>query len=50
MVLGVFVVINLSLLRIKHREAAPPGVRSLPIAVPLIGALASAFILVVSVW
>ena len=50
MVLGVFVVINLSLLRIKRREAAPPGVRSLPMAVPLIGALASAFILVVSVW
>jgi len=50
MVLGVFVVINLSLLRIKRREAAPPGVRSLPMAVPLIGALASAFILLVSVW
>jgi amino acid transporter len=50
MVLGVFVVINLSLLRIKRREPAPSDVRSLPMAVPLIGALASAFILVVSVW
>ena len=46
----VFVVINLSLLRIKRREPAPSDVRSLPMAVPLIGALASAFILVVSVW
>ena len=49
MVLGVFVIINLSLLRIKRREPAPAGVRSLPMAVPLIGALASAFILAVSV-
>lgn len=50
MVLMVFVMINLSLLRIKRREPAPADVRSLPVAVPLIGALASGFILVVSVW
>jgi len=50
MVLGVFVVINLSLLRIKRREPVPAGVRAVPMAVPLIGALASAFILAVSVW
>ena len=49
MVLGVFVMINLSLLRIKRVEPAPAGVRSLPIAVPLVGALASAFILVASI-
>lgn len=45
MVLGVFVVINLSLLRIKRREPLPAGVRPVPIAVPLIGALAGVFIL-----
>ena len=45
MVLGVFVIINLSLLRIKRLYPAPAGVRSLPIVVPLIGALASLFIL-----
>jgi len=50
MVLGVFVMINLSLLRIKRLETAPAGVRTLPMAVPLIGALASVFILAVSVW
>jgi APA family basic amino acid/polyamine antiporter len=49
MVLCVFVIINLSLLRIKRLEPAPAGVRSLPMAVPLIGALASAFILTVSI-
>jgi len=49
MVLGVFVVINLSLLRIKRREPAPAGVRAVPIAVPLIGAVASLFILLMSI-
>jgi amino acid transporter len=50
MVLCVFVMINLSLLRIRRLETAPAGVRSLPLAVPLVGALASAFILAVSVF
>jgi basic amino acid/polyamine antiporter, APA family len=50
MVLCVFVMINLSLLRIKRLETAPAGVRALPMVVPLIGALASAFILAVSFW
>jgi APA family basic amino acid/polyamine antiporter len=50
MVLGVFVMINLSLLRIKRLETAPAGVRTLPVVVPLSGALASAFILAVSFW
>jgi basic amino acid/polyamine antiporter, APA family len=49
MVLSVFVIINLSLLRIKRLEPAPAGVRSLPMAVPLIGALASVFILLASI-
>ena len=49
MVLVVFVIINLSLLRIKRLEPAPVGVRSLPMAIPLIGALASVFILLASI-
>jgi amino acid transporter len=50
LVLAVFVTINLSLLRIKYREPAPAGVRSVPVAVPVVGALASAFILLSSIW
>jgi APA family basic amino acid/polyamine antiporter len=50
LVLAVFVTINLSLLRIKHSEPAPVGVRPGPVAVPVIGALASAFILLSSIW
>jgi amino acid transporter len=49
-VLGVFVIINLSLLRIRQREPSPEGVRVLPVAVPLLGAFASAFVLLMSVW
>ncbi|RLB62115.1 MAG: amino acid permease, partial [Deltaproteobacteria bacterium] len=49
MVLVVFVMINLSLVRIKRLEPAPAGVRSLPMAIPLIGALASIFILLASI-
>lgn len=48
MVLSVFTLINLSLLRIKWREPRPAGVRVLPWAVPVMGALASLFILLVS--
>lgn len=48
MVLAVFTLINLSLLRIKWQDPAPPGVRVLPFAIPVIGAVASLFILVVS--
>jgi amino acid transporter len=48
MVLVVFVLINLSLLRIKRREPSPEGVRSLPLAIPVFGALASGLILVIS--
>ncbi len=47
-VLVVFVLINLSLIRIKYREPKPEGVRSLPIAVPVIGALASTAILLLA--
>ena len=49
MVLGVFVMINVSLLRIKQLDPAPAGVRALPLAVPLLGAVASALILLVSI-
>jgi amino acid transporter len=48
LVLGVFTLINLSLLAIKRREPAPVNVRALPVAVPLTGAVASVFILLVS--
>jgi amino acid transporter len=48
MVLVVFVLINLSLIRIKRREPTAEGVRSLPIAVPVIGALASIAILLLA--
>jgi APA family basic amino acid/polyamine antiporter len=48
MVLAVFTLINLSLLRIKQREPHADGVRTLPRAVPAIGAAASAAILLVS--
>ena len=47
-VLCVFTLINLSLLRIKWREPRPADVRVLPVAVPLIGAAASLFILLVA--
>ena len=48
MVLAVFALINMSLVRIKRQEPVPAGVRSLPIAIPLTGAAASLFILVIS--
>jgi amino acid transporter len=49
MVLVVFSLINLSLLQIKRREPRPGGgVRVLPIAVPLVGAVASVGILLAS--
>jgi amino acid transporter len=46
LVLSVFVLINLSLVRIKYREPVPEGVKSVPIAVPVLGALSSLFILI----
>jgi amino acid transporter len=49
MVLVVFILVNLSLLRIKLREPTPPGVRPLPVWIPLAGALASGFILAASI-
>ncbi|UCG71426.1 MAG: amino acid permease [Chromatiales bacterium] len=48
MVLVVFTLINVSLWRIKQRDPKPADVRCLPVAVPVIGAAASLFILVVS--
>lgn len=48
MVLAVFTLINLSLLRIKRSDPDPPDVWVLPFAIPLIGAIASLFILLVS--
>lgn len=48
MVLVVFLMINLSLWRIKRREPAPDGVRALPLAIPVAGALATLLILIAS--
>lgn len=48
MVLIVFTLINVSLIRIKLSEPSPDGVRPLPMAVPVIGALASFLILLAS--
>ncbi|MDJ0926035.1 MAG: APC family permease [Gammaproteobacteria bacterium] len=48
MVLVVFTLVNLCLWRIKTRDPVPDGVRPVPLAVPVIGVVASLFILVVS--
>lgn len=45
MVLIVFVLVNVALIRIKQLESPPAGVRTLPVWVPVLGALASAAIL-----
>jgi amino acid transporter len=47
-VLVVFAMINASLVAVKRREAAPEGVTSLPIALPLLGAAACVLVLFVS--
>jgi len=49
MVLIVFLMINLSLWRIKRHHPAPSGVRTLPLAVPAAGAATSLFILIASI-
>ena len=48
LVLGVFVMINASLVRIKLRDPVPPNVRSLPIAVPIVAALAGLYVIIAS--
>ena len=50
MVLVVFVLINLSLIRIKLRDPAPAGIRLMPIWVPAIGMSASAAIIITSIF
>jgi amino acid transporter len=47
-VLVVFAMINVSLVAVKRREATPEGVTSVPVAVPLLGAVACILVLVVS--
>jgi APA family basic amino acid/polyamine antiporter len=49
MVLVVFTMINLALIRIKRREPVPEGVRAIPMAVPVIGVVASLSILVIAI-
>jgi len=46
-ILIVFALINLALLRIRHRAPAPPGVRVTPAAVPLAGFVLSLLLLAV---
>ena len=49
MILGVFVMINVSLVRIKLRGPTPEGIRAVPIAIPIIAALSSLFVLLASI-
>jgi len=50
MILAIFVLINLSLWRIKRRgDAAPDGIFTVPVAIPVFGAIASLLLLVGSV-
>jgi amino acid transporter len=48
LVLGVFVIINLSLIRIKLRDPTPANIKPLPIAVPTIAALAGLYVIIAS--
>lgn len=48
LVLSVFTLINVSLVRIKLRDPAPAGVNTRPLAVPVVGAVASATVLILS--
>ena len=50
MVLIVFTLINVSLIRIKRRHTPPAGVRLLPMWVPVFGAVASALIILSSLF
>ena len=50
MVLIVFVLVNVALIRIKQLEPPPTGVRALPVWVPVLGALASAAILLAALY
>ena len=49
MVLVVFTLINIALIWIKRREAAPEGVTAVPVAVPVFGAVASISILLTAI-
>ncbi len=49
MVLGVFVMINVSLVRIKMRDPTPEGIRPVPIAIPIVASLSSLFVLLASI-
>jgi len=50
MVLVVFILVNVALLRIKKLGPPPAGVRSVPVWIPALGAVASAAILLAAVW
>jgi len=45
-VITVFVAVNASLVALKRRQPAPPGVSTVPIAVPAVGAALSVAVLV----
>jgi APA family basic amino acid/polyamine antiporter len=49
LILGVFVMINISLIRIKMRDPTPAGINPVPMAVPIIAALSGIYVIFVSV-
>ena len=49
LILGVFVMINISLIRIKMRDPTPAGINPIPMAVPIIAALSGIYVIFVSV-
>lgn len=48
LILGVFVMINISLIRIKMRDPSPEGINPLPMAVPIVAALTGACVIFMS--
>jgi len=49
-ILAVFALINLALLRIKHRDPHPAGVRTYPAWIPLVGALSTGGFVLYQLW
>jgi APA family basic amino acid/polyamine antiporter len=49
LILGVFVMINISLIRIKMRDPTPAGINAVPMAVPIIASLSGIYVIFVSI-
>ena len=45
LILMIFVMVSLALIRLKLRQPAPPGIKTIPMWVPMVGALSSALLL-----